>query len=90
MAFLYTLAQRYPRRELHLICDNYGTHKHPKVREWLAAHPRVHLHFTPTSASWLNLVERWFALRDDADHPPRELRQRPVGARDYALPRGVE
>jgi transposase len=62
VAFLASLAQRYPRRELHLICDNYGTHKHPKVREWLAAHPRVHLHFTPTSASWLNLVERWFAL----------------------------
>ncbi len=56
------LVRRYPGREIHLICDNYGTHKHPKVRAWLAAHPRFHLHFTPTSASWLNLVERWFAL----------------------------
>jgi transposase len=62
IAFLESLARRYPRRELHLICDNYGTHKHPAVRQWLAAHPHFHLHFTPTSASWLNLVERWFAL----------------------------
>jgi hypothetical protein len=45
-----------------LICDNYGTHKHPAVKQWLAAHPRFHPHFTPTSASSLNLVERWFAL----------------------------
>lgn len=62
LAFLRSLARRYRGRELHLICDNYGTHKHPKVREWLAAHPRIQLHFTPTSASWLNLVERWFGL----------------------------
>lgn len=62
IAFLESLARRYPTRELHLICDNYGTHKHPAVRQWLTAHPRLHLHFTPTSASWLNLVERWFAL----------------------------
>jgi len=46
--------------ELHLIMDNYGTHKHPKVEEWKKRHPRFHFHFTPTSASWLNLVERWF------------------------------
>ena len=62
LAFLKSLARRYPKRELHLICDNYGTHKHPAVKEWLAAHPRIHLHFTPSSASWLNLVERWFAI----------------------------
>jgi len=47
-------------RELHLILDNYATHKHPKVKKWLARHPRFHLHFTPTSASWLNMVERFF------------------------------
>ena len=46
--------------ELHLIVDNYGTHKHPRVQRWLRRHPRFHLHFTPTSSSWLNLVERWF------------------------------
>jgi len=53
--------QTPPRIALHLIVDNYGTHKHPRVRKWLAAHRRFHLHFTPTSSSWLNLVERWFA-----------------------------
>jgi len=42
--------------------DNYGTHKTPKVKAWLARHPRLHVHFTPSSASWLNQVERWFAL----------------------------
>ena len=62
ITFLDSIATHYRRREIHLICDNYGTHKHPKVREWFAAHPRFHVHFTPTSASWLNLVERWFAL----------------------------
>jgi len=46
--------------DLHLIVDNYGTHKHPRVKSWLHRHPRFHLHFTPTSSSWLNLVERWF------------------------------
>ena len=55
----------YPRRELHLTLDNYGTHKHPKVREWLEAHPRVHFHLTPTNSSWLNLVDRWFGLITD-------------------------
>jgi len=46
--------------DLHLIVDNYGTHKHPRVISWLRRHPRFHLHFIPTSSSWLNLVERWF------------------------------
>ena len=46
--------------DIHLICDNYGTHKHPIIKTWLAAHPRVQLHFTPTYSSWLNLVERFF------------------------------
>ena len=46
---------------VHLVLDNYGTHKHPEVKKWFAAHPRYHPHFTPTSASWLNQVERWFA-----------------------------
>ena len=51
-----------PTLEVHLICDNYATHKHPRVRSWLARRPRFHLHFTPTYSSWLNQVERWFAL----------------------------
>jgi transposase len=50
-----------PDLELHLVLDNYATHKTPKVKQWLIRHPRFHLHFTPTSSSWLNLVERWFA-----------------------------
>lgn len=53
--------QTPPELALHLIVDNYGTHKHARVRHWLMKHPRFHLHFTPTSSSWLNLVERWFA-----------------------------
>ena len=47
-------------KEIHLIVDNYSTHRHANVRAWLAKHPRFHLHFIPTSSSWLNLVERWF------------------------------
>ena len=53
-------AQTPQEKELHMIVDNYATHKHPKVKSWLARHPRFHLHFTPTSASWLNMVERFF------------------------------
>src|SRR5579872_1596932 len=49
-----------PDRKLHLIADNYATHKHPKVQRWLKRHPRIHMHFTPTSSSWLNMVERFF------------------------------
>jgi|GEM_PF-1099884 len=49
-----------PGKQVHLIVDNYATHKHPKVLAWLKRHSRFHLHFTPTSSSWLNLVERWF------------------------------
>ncbi|MGF1619738.1 MAG: IS630 family transposase [Rhodomicrobiaceae bacterium] len=51
-----------PGLDIHIIVDNYSAHKHPKVKAWLAARPRYHLHFTPTYSSWLNQVERWFAL----------------------------
>jgi transposase len=62
LAFLVRLDQETPAGlALHLIVDNYGTHKHPNVRAWLAEHPRFHLHFTPTSCSWANMVERFFA-----------------------------
>jgi transposase len=53
-------AQTPAELDLHLIADNYSTHKHPNVKKWLAKHPRFHMHFIPTSSSWLNLVERWF------------------------------
>jgi transposase len=59
--FLRQIDRETPKdKSLHLICDNYGTHKHPKVKEWLENHPRFSVHFTPTSASWLNMVERFF------------------------------
>jgi transposase len=59
--FLAMIDQRTPtEKQLHLIVDNYSTHKHPRVLSWLKRHPRFHVHFTPTSSSWLNMVERWF------------------------------
>jgi len=62
LRFLRTLDRETPRGlALHLIVDNYATHNHPKVKAWIERHPRFRLHFTPTSSSWLNLVERWFA-----------------------------
>lgn len=63
LKFLRRIDTETPRRlTVHLIADNYATHKHPKVKAWLARHPRFHMHFTPTSASWLNQVERFFGL----------------------------
>jgi len=63
LAFLRHIEANVPEQlAVHLICDNYGTHKHAKVKSWLARRPRFHLHFTPTYSSWLNQVERWFAL----------------------------
>jgi transposase len=65
LRFLRTLDSEFPGNvPLHLIVDNYGTHKHPNVRSWLRRHPRFALHFVPTSSSWLNLVERWFGHLD--------------------------
>jgi hypothetical protein len=54
------VAKAYPRRELHVVLDNYHTHKHDDINAWLAKNPRITLHFTPTSGSWLNLVEAFF------------------------------
>src|SRR6266480_4497719 len=80
LRFLKTIDANTPKDlDLHLICDNYATHKTPAIKTWLAAHPRFHLHFTPTSGSWLNLVERWFAeltrrkLRRSTHHSVKEL-----------------
>ncbi len=80
LRFLRRLDLEFPGPvALHLILDNYGTHKHPRVRRWLARHPRFVLHFSPTSSSWLNLIERWFeeltqkALRRGAFHSVRDL-----------------
>ena len=61
LRFLRQLDDEFPEKlKLHLVLDNYGTHKHPKVQSWLQRHPRFTLHFIPTSSSWLNQVERWF------------------------------
>ena len=71
LAFLKVIDRETPcGLEIHLIMDNYATHKHPTVKSWLARHPRFHLHFTPTSSSWLNLVERFF--RDLTEDVVRE------------------
>ena len=83
LAFLRHIDVNVPARlAVHLVLDNYGTHKHPTVRAWLARHPRYHVHFTPTYASWLNQVERWFglitqrAIRRGSFRTVRELVQR--------------
>jgi transposase len=60
--FLKRVAKAYPRRRLHIVLDNYHTHKHDEINRWLAKHPRITLHFTPTSGSWLNLVEVFFSI----------------------------
>jgi transposase len=80
LKFLRTLDREFPSdMELHLIVDNYRTHKHANVNAWLQKHPRFHLHFTPTSSSWLNLVERWLreltdkALRRGVFHSVSDL-----------------
>jgi transposase len=62
LRFLRQVARAYPRRELHVVCDNYASHTHPAVRAWLAKDPRITLHFTPTSGSRMNLVEVFFGI----------------------------
>ena len=63
LSFLRLINKNVPENlDLHIIVDNYSTHKHSKVKGWLARHPRFHIHFTPTYSSWLNQVERWFGL----------------------------
>jgi transposase len=61
LKFLRMIDQTVPAdKQIHVICDNYGTHKHQRVQRWLERHQRFHVHFTPTSASWLNMIERFF------------------------------
>ena len=80
LRFLRLIDTQIPRKlQIHVICDNYGTHNHAEVKKWLAKHPRFHLHFTPTSSSWLNLVERFFreitskAIRRGVFHSVNDL-----------------
>jgi transposase len=62
LRFLRQVAKAYPRRQQHIVVDNYATHKHPDVLAWLGQHPRITLYFTPTSGSWLNMVEIFFGI----------------------------
>ena len=87
LKFLRTIEASVPvDLDIHLVMDNYGTHKMPAIKAWFARHPRFHVHFTPTSASWLNQVERWFAtltqkyLRRGTHRSTRQLEQ---AIRDY-------
>lgn len=82
LRFLRLINKSTPQdKEVHIICDNYATHKHPKVKSWFKYHKRFHVHFTPTSASWLNMVERFFRdlseqqLRRGVFHSVSELEQ---------------
>lgn len=83
LRFLNLINRRVPKdKEIHLITDNYSTHKHEKVKSWLSHHPRFKFHFTPTSASWLNQVEIWFSIlstkqiRRGAFHSVKDLIQK--------------
>src|SRR5215203_5019098 len=62
LRFLKQVAKAYPQVKLHIVCDNYGTHKHPRVQAWLTKNPRITMHYTPTSGSWLNMVEIFFGI----------------------------
>lgn len=87
LKFLRLIEESVPTDlDVHLILDNYGTHKTPAVRRWLARHPRFHLHYTPTYASWMNLVESWFAVlttRRVRRGSFRSTRQLEAAVRDY-------
>ena len=86
LRFMRRLDREFPPDlNLHLILDNYGTHQHPKVRNWLAKHRRFQLRFTPSSSSWLNLVERWFGKLTDNDPPWNLLQCGGIGAGDRRL-----
>ena len=77
LKFLRRLDAEFPSQlQLHLVMDNYGTHKEPHVQAWLNKHPRFVCHFVPTSSSWLNLVERWFRELTEKNDSARQLRER--------------
>ena len=84
--FLITIDNEVPDElDVHLVCDNYGTHKAPTVQTWLTKHPRFHIHYTPTYSSWINQVERWFAeltreLIERGDHHSVQALERDIRA----------
>jgi transposase len=89
LRFLKKVATAYPGTELHVVCDNYATHKHPQVKAWLEKNPRISLHFTPTGCSWLNLVECFFSIITrqaiDAAPSPQSRTSSPRSARSPAI-----
>lgn len=76
LAFLKQVARVHPRKKLHVICDNHGTHTHPNVTAWLAKNTRITMHFTPTSCSWLNMARDLLRDHHPPSHPTRNLAQR--------------
>jgi hypothetical protein len=89
LKFLKLVAKAYPRRKLHIVVDNYSAHNHADVKTWLAKHPRIVLHFTPTHSSWMNLVV--LLHHHPPSHPPRLVHLRPAGhRRDPHLHRRLE
>ena len=83
LQFLKHIEANVPKKlEIHLVVDNYATHKHAKIRNWLAARPRYHIHYTPTYSSWLNQVETWFniitqkAIRRGSFRSTKQLREK--------------
>lgn len=76
LSFLKHVARAYPKQQLHLVMDNYAAHKKQEIRDWLAENPRIRVHFTPTSASWMNLVEVWFGIIERQAIPPRHIPKR--------------
>jgi len=89
LRFLRLIDRKTPKQViLHLIVDNYATHKHPEVRAWLAKHPRFVMHFTPTSASWLNMVERFF--RDISENRIRRDSFTSVNDLEQAIAKYIE
>ena len=87
-----TIDRQVPKGlQIHLILDNYATHNHPNVKAWLAKHPRFHLHFTPTSSSWVNMIEGFFAQAHQQGDPSRCVRLSPGADRgNRCLPRGQQ
>ena len=92
LKFLRRIDAETPKHlDVHLIADNYATHKHAKVQAWLKRHPRFHMHFTPTSASWLNQVERFFGLiTEDRIRRGVVQERRRTGSRHRAIPRAPQ
>jgi transposase len=91
LAFLKQVAKAHPRVKLHVVADNYATHNHPNVKAWLAKNPRITMHFTPTSASWMNMVEIFFGHHHPPGDPPRHLHLGPrPDRRDPHVPRRLQ